>query len=385
MRRTEARDKLPDLSAVGEIDSILIIKYRALGDIVLVQPLVYALREAFPKARISFLCMENFVETLADNPAVDEVISFKGRFLSELKLFLKLRNKRYDLVLDLISSPFSAYLTYMTRASIRIGFDVGRQSWCYTNLLPRVIVENGERKRMYTFDSNLKLLEMMNIPCKPAAYEGIIGRVVDAVGQVLAEPDSRYDRYAVGFPPAEAEKRWAEDYLKKINPDGLKVVGIVPSARYQAKAWPVEKFVELAGGLAERGNILPVIIWGPGEKDVAERIAAEVPEVVVIPEIGVAKLGALISILDLLVGVDSGPKHIAVLLGVPTLTLFGPTDPVIWDPLTDIHRVIYLNLPCSPCNRKSCNPNRCLLDIEADEVINEALILLGKVEGKKEK
>jgi len=105
MRRTEARDKLPDLSAVGEIDSILIIKYRALGDIVLVQPLVYALREAFPKARISFLCMENFVETLADNPAVDEVISFKGRFLSELKLFLKLRNKRYDLVLDLISSP----------------------------------------------------------------------------------------------------------------------------------------------------------------------------------------------------------------------------------------------------------------------------------------
>jgi ADP-heptose:LPS heptosyltransferase len=85
----------------------------------------------------------------------------------------------------------------------------------------------------------------------------------------------------------------------------------------------------------------------------------------------VARLGALVSALDLLVGIDSGPKHLAVVEGVPTVTLFGPTDPRVWDPMTERHRALHLGTDCFPCRKKECAPNRCLDDITPDMVMAE--------------
>ena len=102
-----------------------------------------------------------------------------------------------------------------------------------------------------------------------------------------------------------------------------------------------------------------------------------VPGAVLAPPTSVPRLGALISRLDLLVTPDSGPKHLAVIQGVPTVTLFGPTDPEIWDPMNDIHRALHAKPPCFPCRRKECAANKCLSDIGPDKVLDEILDLLG--------
>ena len=100
-----------------------------------------------------------------------------------------------------------------------------------------------------------------------------------------------------------------------------------------------------------------------------ESVDKEMPGSTVIPKLEIANISALIQRLTFGVGVDSSHKHIAVLEGVPTVTLFGPTQPEIWDPLTDIHRAVYLNLECSPCRKKSCADNKCMKGIKPSTVL----------------
>jgi ADP-heptose:LPS heptosyltransferase len=119
-------------------------------------------------------------------------------------------------------------------------------------------------------------------------------------------------------------------------------------------------------------------MWGPGEKDLAGRIAGQVPGAVVPPPTGVAEAGALIARMRILVGIDSGPKHIAALLGVPTVTLFGPTDPRFWDPMNGLHRAVWKGLDCAEgCRDRECSPNRCMEMIEVEEVFEEVRSLIG--------
>jgi len=101
-----------------------------------------------------------------------------------------------------------------------------------------------------------------------------------------------------------------------------------------------------------------------------------VPGAIKTPRMGIARLGALIKRLSVLVGVDSGPKHLAVMQGIPTVTLFGPTDPRIWDPMTQKHRVIFMDLPCSPCRDKKCSGNPCMSEIRPEAVVETIKLVI---------
>jgi len=126
----------------------------------------------------------------------------------------------------------------------------------------------------------------------------------------------------------------------------------------------------------EEYRLCVLLLWGPGEGEAADEIARLVPGTVKAPPTGIARLGALIGTLRLLVGCDSGPKHLAVIQGVPTVTLFGPTDPHIWDPMTERHRVLYDPVECSPCRKQECIPNRCCAEIEPRRVADEVMDVL---------
>ncbi|MDD4856658.1 MAG: glycosyltransferase family 9 protein [Candidatus Krumholzibacteria bacterium] len=305
----------PDLCAY-EARSIVIMRLKALGDIALSLPIVYALRSRYPHAHIRYLCRERYAGCLAGVRELDEILILPPSAMRQALLMLKLKREGVDCVIDLLGSPRSGFLTFLTGAEMRIGMDTGRRNWCYTHLLPRVIMRGGERIKCYTLESNRELIRLLGL--EPDLTAGL----------------------EIGFPAAERQKGWAREYLEGLHSGRKRIIGIVPGSTYHEKSWPEGHFMELARLACERLDAVCVILWGPGEEGLAGRIARGAPGSVLAPPTDIGRLGALVSMLDLVVGIDSGPKHLAVIQGVPTVTVFGPTDPRIWDPMTRRHRSI---------------------------------------------
>ncbi len=354
-----------DITSGEKPGSILIVRYYALGDIVLSFPLVRALRMTFPDSRIDFLCLNRFREALEGFDPVDDVIGMDGSIVGRIRTVLALRRKKYDLAIDLLSSPGSSLITKMSGAVKKIGMDTGRNNWCFDHVLPRGVMRNGKQVKCYTFDSNLET-----------------GRLL---GVVEEDPLEAYDsgvrsgRYATGFNAAGRHREWAKKFLSELGPEKNGFAGLVVGAKYRAKSWPVDHFIELARSIETDLGLRPVVIWGPGEEEQAAKVADCCDSAVKIPEMGIGRLGALVGELSVLAGIDSGPKHIAVLEGVPTVTLFGPTDPHTWDPLTDEHRVLSVNVDCSSpvCDDGG---NAGLSRIKPHEVLDEIRKVLGVVD-----
>lgn len=343
---------VPDITTLGPIGSILIVRLFALGDIVLTLPLVRELRRAFPGAWIGYLCRGRFAEALGGNTGIDEVLPLGPRFAEQAGMVGRLRRRRIDVALDLLGSPRSALLTRFSGAKTRIGMRTGRRDWCYHHLLPRTIEADGRRIRCYTLEANLHLGRMLGL------------RIESGCGS----PSKPKDAAPHGFPAAAAERGWAAGWVEGLGDTGSGLAGIVPGATYPSKAWPEERFIELASIMSRDMGLRPLVIWGPGEEGLARRIAGSVPGAVVPPATGIARAGALIERLRLLVGVDSGPKHVAVLLGIPTVTLFGPTDPELWDPMDGRHVALSHRFECMQgCRRRDCDPNRCMEAITVEE------------------
>ncbi len=359
-----------ELSKMPDVRSILVVRLKALGDIVLSLPIVYALRETFPAARIGYLCRAQYADALLGVTAIDEVITLPRSELAQAALALAMRRKKVDCVIDLIGTPRSARFTLFTGARMRIGMDTGRRNWCYHSVLPRVIMRDGRRIKCYTLESNLELVGELGL--KSRLREACLRE-----GGGDGEPGRPEPGWlAIGFPAAAREREWAAGYARGIGAGRAPIVGLLPGSVYQAKSWPEEHFVELARLVSGRLGCVPLVLWGPGEEALASRIAARGGGVLA-PATGIARLGALISQLAVLVGPDSGPKHVAVVEGVATVTLFGPTDPAVWDPRTRRHRALEAEVGCSPCRRKRCEPNACLASISPERVLAEIADVLG--------
>lgn len=358
-----ASRKIPDITRLDDTARILLVRLFALGDIVLTLPLVRRLRDAFPRAWIGYLCRGSFAGALRGETGLDEVLVTGEGASGWLSTVRDLRRRRISLAIDLLSSPRSAVITGFSGAAVRIGFETGRHDWCFDRLLPRSIDRDGERLMCYTLDSNLE-------------YAAMLG-VGDGSPVVRGKGDT--DPYPVyGFPAADPGGSGAEEILSTAGEAHRGYFGLVTGAKYGSKSWPAERFAELASAISLETGMRPVIVWGPGEEDSARRMAAAVPGSLLPPPTGIPELGALVSRMRMVVGVDSGPKHIAVLLGVPTVTLFGPTDPVIWDPLTERHRAVSRRVGCAEgCREKECADNICMKEITVEEVMEEVRSLPG--------
>jgi heptosyltransferase-2 len=148
-------------------------------------------------------------------------------------------------------------------------------------------------------------------------------------------------------------------------------VGINPGRAYPAKAWPESRVAGLARALAGRGRPV-VVLWGPGERETAERIAAAGDGVYLAPEVTLGELPALLVSMAYVVTIDSGLKHVAVCAGVPTVTLFGATSPAEWHIAGPAHGYLWRGYSCSPCRRRECPfGTPCLGDITVDDVLEK--------------
>lgn len=312
---------------------ILIIKLRAIGDVLLSTPVIENLRRAYNSSRIDFLVERDAEDVVKGNPYVDRVIVLDRKRMSSLGEslnFMKgLREGRYDLTIDLFGNPRSALLTLCTGAKLRVGYNFRGRRYAYNlRVEPR-----GDRVHEVQF--NLDALRKIGVP-------------------VLTDNPL--------FPLDDVSKRFARDFFKSQGLEDGFVIGVSPSGGWSAKRWPLEYFAELADQLVKTYGAKILLFWGPGELIRVQRLQSFMTERSwIIPKTTLKQLGALLWRCDLVISNDSGPMHIAAALGTPTTGIFGPTNPQLQGPYGEKHEVVAKEgLLCLGCNKLTCKTSDCM-------------------------
>jgi ADP-heptose:LPS heptosyltransferase len=343
---------------VPKRDRILVIRHRAAGDLLLTTPALRAIRSARPADSIEVIVARGMEGLLEGNDDVDRVTAVDRRSpLAQAGLYARLARGGYAMVLDLVSNPRSAFMTALTRAPIRAGYDIAGRAWAYTLRVPREPRDASGR------------------PVPRYAPEAALD-VVRALGMPAAGLDLRF---RVGERARASIGRWLDSVAAER--EGKPLVACLPTGSWSAKTWLPERFAAVMDLLAEEA--MPLWIWGPGELDAVASVRARMrgPSLLA-PPTGWQELGALLERCALLLCNDSGPKHVAVALGTPTVTIFGPTHPITWHPPRGPHAAVEAaGLECLHCNANDCplpgdRRLRCMRDVGADPVASRARALL---------
>jgi len=349
-RSTEAREdqRYPALLE-RPVQSILVIKPRAIGDVLLSTVVTPNLRAAFPAARITFLTEAPAADIIRDNPHIDEAMIFHPGKDAYFALLSRLYRAKHDLVFDLFCNPRSAQMTAATRAALRVGYPFRGRAWAYN------IHVDTRADSVHNTQFNLDPLRMLDIPIVSEAL-------------VLALPDDRKHRMG----------RVAEAFRKNAGP----LIALNPSGTWSTKRWPLGHFAALADQLIGAYQANVVLLWGPGEKDDVEHIASVMTHGVhLAPDTSIGDLAAMLAAFDFMISNDSGPMHIAAAVGIPTLGVFGPTRPELQGPWNTRSAWVRLeNLDCLGCNLTSCDiGNICMRDLPVDTVLQAFHSLREKV------
>ena len=331
--------------------NILIIKLRYIGDVLLATPTIRAIKAARSDAQVTMMVNRGTEEVLRGNPDLDEIMVLdRVSLAAQWRLIAKLRRRRFDTVIDLTDGDRSAFLSWISGASVRIGFN-DEHRWrgkCYTEVVRSV---PGVRHRI---DRDLAALKLMGIH----ASEGpprlwLTGEDKEHANQLLERLGIRRDR---------------------------PIIIIQPGARYWFKAWPHERFAELADRLASDYGC-QVLIGGTREEEVlAQRIheAAKSRPISMAGQATLKQFAAIAKCAALFVGNDSGAMHIAAAVGTPLVALFGPSNPDEWGPCGDHVKVLYKGLDCRACFHPTCERGElnCMKQLSVQEVCDAAVQLL---------
>ena len=319
--------------------TVLVLRFSAVGDVVLTAPAIEALKAAWPDARIVYALKERLAHLVQHNPAVDEVVALRPGE-GPLSYARRLRAVKPTAVLDLHGKIRSKIL----RALIPGVRKVVWHKRDFRDTLPVKLALRPYHASMLFCDRYHK------------AVEELVGRAL---------PHGRL-RYFLG-PDDVAE---AERVLRASGIDlGRPLFGLSPGANWETKRWPAERFAGLARRALAAG--VQVAVQGSeAEAPLGALIAELAPGTVdLCGKLDLPALGGFISRCAAFAANDSGPMHIARALGVPTLAFFGSTDPAMFD-FTG-HQLLFAGVECAPCSffgRRRCPRGhfRCMLDLDED-------------------
>jgi lipopolysaccharide heptosyltransferase II len=351
---------------------ILLVRLRLIGDVVFTTPVIGALRRRYPDAHLTYLVEHAAAPVVSSHPGLDvvrQVSHSRGwqRVRDDLALARELRAARFDVAIDLHGGPRSGWLTWASRAPVRVGYDVAGRGWMYT----RIVHRPRELRPRHSVVNQWDLL--------------------GAVDAAFADPpDPDRDRVAM---PVTAEA--ASAVAARLAGYGVatdEVVAVLHvSAGNPFRRWPEASFAALASGLATSPRRPWVLVTsGPSDHEAAARVVARArtiaavhgPRILDAEGLTLVELRALMDRASLFVGGDSGPLHIAATSDVPVVGLYGPTLPARSAPWRPRHvptiAVDAGELPCRPCDQRECEPGdfRCLTHITADAVLSRAIELL---------
>jgi ADP-heptose:LPS heptosyltransferase len=268
-----------------------------------------------------------------------------------------LRGGAYDLVIDWLGSPRTALWTMLSGAGVRVGYDLPRRRWAYNIKVPRNLLG---RRQLRGFAGEAFLDPLRCLGVEPAPWR-----------DGFAETESTEDTFAAF---SHEYRNWSSERIGGSGP----MIVMMMSATWSAKAWPADHAAELFQLLRERG-FRPVMVTGPGDQDLEARLRALLPPDAFAPPTTLLELAHLIGQAQIFVGTDCGPRHLAASLAVPTVTLFGPTDPVGWNPAGPRHVAVRTGVDCSPCDLTVCPVpgHPCMMDLEPGVVLQAVDRLLG--------
>ena len=289
---------------INNIKNILIIQFRPFGDVLLNTSYFPALREQFPNAKIDFLVKKPYDAVLLNNRYIDEIIVFeqsKGiRYLFErVKLFRLINRRKYDLIIDQMRGTGSAQVVLFSSAKYRLGFRESRWSSIYN-------IKANTGKERYSASMKFDLLKPLGI--KEHAYKLLY----------YVSPESL---------------EYIDTWLESVKLNHKEFICIFPGSPVYKKRWKIENYATLADLILDNTNFKVVLNGAPNEyNDIIkmESLMRNIP--IIAPQTNFNQAGALIKRSFLLVCNDSGVNHLSVALEVPSLAIFGNTNPINWAP-----------------------------------------------------
>lgn len=353
---------------------ILIANIFGIGDVLFTTPLAASLQKEVPGIEIDYLANARTKDLIACVPGVRKTHVYeKDHFValwrsSKLrafgaywKLFTDVKREKYDAVFDLTLARKFGFFFMMAGIRKRIGLDYKKRG---TFLTHKVVLSGFSGRHVAEY--YLDLLALLGL--------GPSARKMSLV------------------PPADLSE-WAGGYLRSNGIDPGKLVVVVPgggaswSSHSYRKRWMPEGFARVAGMLAKEGwNVL--VIGDSSERGLCMKVAqaSGIEGAAYESGLDLKKYVALLSKAKLVLCNDGGPLHMAVALGIRTVSIFGPVDPAVYGPYppSDEHRVIVSSsLSCRPCYKRFRLPKcdydaRCLSDVLSEKVFDACEDLLAK-------
>lgn len=337
--------------------SILVVRYRFIGDTILTVPFLRNLRRAYPHARIDVLVGPQSGEVLAGCPYINELITYdttrfhkydsgEGKARSFWSYVEQLKKRKYDTAFLLKRSFSSAALALLIGCKNRIGYGTAWRSLMLTK----------------------------PVPWDPAIHE------VESTLDVLREAGIEVaDTDLEAWISAE-EERAVRKIVPQLATNKRKVL-FHAAAAHPNKEYPLEHWAVVMKELAKKEQILPFFTGSSQDFLTYERLIglASMEGVNCAGKLSLRESMALLAAMDLSICTDSGPSHLSAAVGTPTLAVFGPTDPERWRPWGSKHEALFdSSLSCRPCNYKmTCdNKRQCLTELSPHLIVKKALEML---------
>lgn len=359
---------------------ILIINPFGIGDVLFTTPLVRAVRKAFPKSRLGYLCNRRTERVLRDNPHINELfvyekddfihlwrISWWAGFKYLADLLRRIQKFHCDWVVDLSLGERYSFLMALMGVKRRSGFNFRGRGRFLTESFP---IEGYQDDHVVEHYRRLLLFLGINM-IKPA----------------------------LEFPVAEQDEEWVAGWLNRhgLSSSGL-LVGIVPAGgvswgiNASFRRWSFEGFARVADVLIERYGAR-VLLFGESADTDACAAVSRLMRHKAVDVSGQTNLGQFVSFLGrlgLVVCNDGGPLHLAVSQKVRTVSVFGPVDPAVYGPYDPenhaFHQTVYRDdLLCRPCYSRFRLPpcpyeRACLTMLTAEDVLEACARVLQKPE-----
>lgn len=295
---------------------VLVMALRAIGDVVLITPILRLLRQRVPAAYLAVVADGVSAEVLRNNPHVDRIIvinralarrlSWHQRLLDTVSLLKDLRAERFDIAVDLFSGPRSALLTWLCEARDRYGedFRARGRGYLYNHAIPVA------RDNRHLVEHKLDIIRPL-------------------VGDV-EQRDAHLELYL-----AEGERAYARETLARLGLRAPLLVGLIPGSGSGFRNWPADRFAGL-GDQLERDRHARIILFGGSHDMLVCQRLRELMRCCPVDFSGqtsLRELMALFAELDLIISNVTGPMHLAVALNRPkVIGLYGAADTVQYAP-----------------------------------------------------
>ena len=342
--------------------NIMIRATNWVGDAVMALPAIRAVRQRYPEAQISIVARPYVADIYRDQQVCNELMPYDPQgvhrgWSGRERLIAELRGRKFDIALLFQNAFDAAWLAWRAHIPQRIGYARDARGPLLTKSIP--VPKPGE------------------IPAHEKFYYLELLRRAGWLDQLHDEP---YIQLQV--PPA-ARQRGSQLLLEAgARPRAVRIAVGAGASYGSAKGWPPDRFAKALNALLATHDADVILFGTPGEIPVSAAIAAELrrPPINLTGKTSIADLSALLSQCHLFVGNDSGAMHVAAAVGLPIVSVFGPTDPQGTSPVTPRATVVQQKPYCSPCFLRRCpTDHRCMTAITPALVESALLTRLAEV------